>query len=397
MDKKTIEDVQMEGKRVFIRVDLNVPMDAEKNIADDRRIRSTLSTINYCIDHGAKIVLASHLGRPKGKVNPEFSLAPVARRLGRLLNKEVAFAPDCVGAETRFLIDSLKEGEVLLLENLRFHPEEEANEDEFSKALAEGIDIYVNNAFGTAHRAHASTFGITRFVPVAVAGFLMKREIDYFEKVISEPVRPFAAILGGSKVSGKIGVIKNLIDRVDKIFVGGGMMFTFLKAAGYEVGKSIVEEEMIELSREMQQKAREKKVMFYLPIDVIVADRIDAKANTKTVTFQEIPADWYGLDIGPATCRYFSLALQGVKTVVWNGPMGMYELDPFSRGTTYIARSVADCFATTIIGGGDTADAVNRAGEADNMTFISTGGGASLKLLEGKNLPGIEGLSDREV
>lgn len=394
MHKKTIENVQMEGKRVFIRADFNVPMDAEKNIADDRRIRSTLSTVNYCIDHGARIILASHLGRPKGKVSPEYSLAPVARRLGRLLNKEVGFAPDCVGPETRFMIDSLPEGGVLLLENLRFHPEEEANGEGFSRALAEGVDIYVNNAFGTAHRAHASTYGITRFVPVAVAGFLMKREIDYFEKVISDPVRPFAAILGGSKVSGKIGVIKNLIDRVDKIFVGGGMMFTFLKAAGYEVGKSIVEEEMVGLSREMQRRAREKKVMFYLPIDVVVADRIDAKANTKTVTFQEIPSDWYGLDIGPATCRYFSLALQGVKTVVWNGPMGMYELDPFSRGTTYIARTVADCFATTIIGGGDTADAVNRAGEADNMTFISTGGGASLRLLEGKNLPGIEGLSD---
>ncbi len=396
MDKKTIEDVEMKGKRVFIRVDFNVPTDEDGNIADDRRIRSTLSSINYCIDHGAKVILASHLGRPKGKIDPAYSLAPVSRRLGRLLNKEIAFAPDCVGEETRSMIHALQPGDVLLLENLRFHPEEEANDEAFSQALAEGVDVYVNNAFGTAHRAHASTYGITRFVPVSVAGFLMKREIDYFEKVISDPVRPFAAILGGSKVSGKIGVIRNLIDRVDKIFVGGGMMFTFLKAAGYEVGRSIVEEEMIDLSREMQRKAREKKVMFYLPIDVIVADRIDAKANTKTVTFQEIPTDWYGLDIGPATCRYFSLALQGVKTVVWNGPMGMYELDPFSRGTTYIARSVADCFATTIIGGGDTADAVNRAGEADNMTFISTGGGASLKLLEGKDLPGIEGLSDRD-
>jgi len=394
VDKKTIEDVQMKGKRVFIRVDFNVPMDEDGNISDDRRIRSTLSSINYCIDHGAKVVLASHLGRPKGKVRKEFSLAPVSRRLGRLLNKEVAFAPDCVGEKTRSMIDALEPGDVLLLENLRFYPGEEANDEAFAGALAEGVDIYVNNAFGTAHRAHASTYGITRFVPVSVAGFLMKREIDYFEKVISDPVRPFAAILGGSKVSGKIGVIRNLIDRVDKIFVGGGMMFTFLKAAGYEVGRSIVEEEMIDLSREVQRRAREKKVMFYLPIDVVVADRIDAKANTKTVTFQEIPSDWYGLDIGPATCRYFSLALQGVKTVVWNGPMGMYELDPFSRGTTYIARSVADCFATTIIGGGDTADAVNRAGEADNMTFISTGGGASLRLLEGKNLPGIEGLSD---
>ncbi len=396
VNKKTIEDVQMGGKRVFMRVDFNVPMDEDGNIADDRRIRSTLSSINYCIDHGAKVVLASHLGRPKGKVQEKFSLAPVARRLGRLLNKKVGFAPDCVGAETRSMIDALQPGDVLLLENLRFHPEEEANDEGFSRALAEGIDLYVNNAFGTAHRVHASTFGITRFVPVAVAGFLMKREIDYFEKVISDPVRPFAAILGGSKVSGKLGVIKNLIDRVDKIFVGGGMMFTFLKAVGLEVGNSIVEEEMIEFAREMQEKARGQKVMFYLPVDVVIADRIDPKANTKIVTVQEIPSDWYGLDIGPATCRYFSLALQGVKTVVWNGPMGMYELDPFSRGTTYIARTVADCFATTIIGGGDTADAVNRAGEADNMTFISTGGGASLKLLEGKNLPGIEGLTDRD-
>jgi phosphoglycerate kinase len=391
----TLEDVELSGKRVFVRVDFNVPMDGDRNITDDRRIRATLPSIEYAIDRGAKVILASHLGRPKGAENQLFSLRPVAKRLERLLSKGVFFAPDCMGPETRSMIDNMKGGDVLLLENLRFHPGEEANDEAFARALAEGIDIYVNNAFGTAHRTHASTYGITRFVPVAVSGFLMKREIEYFEKVITNPVRPFVAILGGSKVSGKLGVIKNLIDRVDKIIIGGGMMFTFLKAIRYEVGNSIVEEDMIDFAREMLEHAWEKGVKFYLPVDVVVADKVDAKANSLIVTTQEIPAGWYGLDIGPATSKLFQLSLAGAKTIVWNGPMGMYEIDAFSRGTTAMARAVAGCYATTIIGGGDTADAINRAGEADNMTFISTGGGASLKLLEGKNLPGIDGLTDK--
>jgi phosphoglycerate kinase len=397
MNKMTIEDVSLNGKRVFIRVDFNVPMDDDGNITDDRRIRSSLSSINYCIDHGAKVILASHLGRPKGTRNPKFSLDIAAKRLNRLLNKEVRFAPDCVGEKTRTLIDSLREGEVLLLENLRFHPGEEANDEGFSRELARGVDVYVNNAFGTAHRAHASTCGITRFVPVSAAGFLMKKEIEYFEGVITNPVRPFVAILGGSKVSGKLGVIKNLIDRVDTIIIGGGMMFTFLKATRHEVENSIVEEDMIEFSLEMLQRAREKGVKFYLPVDVVAADRVDAQANTKIVTVQEMPKGWHGLDIGPASSKLFELALQGAKTIVWNGPMGVYEFDAFSRGTTSLTHAVARCYATTIICGGDTADAVNRAGEADNMTFISTGGGASLKLLEGKSLPGIEGLTDKKA
>ncbi len=396
MNKMTIEDVELEGKRVFVRVDFNVPRDDDGNITDDRRIRFTLSSINYCIDRGAKIILASHLGRPKGTRNPKFSLDFAAKRLSRLLNKEVGFAPDCIGEETRSMIDSLGNGDVLLLENLRFHPEEEANDEGFSKELAQGVDVYMNNAFGTAHRAHASTYGITRFVPVAVAGFLMRKEIEYFEGVITNPVRPFVAILGGSKVSGKLGVIKNLIDRVDTIIIGGGMMFTFLKATRHEVQNSIVEKDMLDFSLEMLQRAREKGVKIYLPVDVVAADRIDAHANTKIVTVQEIPKGWYGLDIGPASSKLFELALQGAKTIVWNGPMGVYELDAFSRGTTSLAHAVAGCYATTIIGGGDTADAVNRAGEADNMTFISTGGGASLKLLEGKSLPGIDGLTDKK-
>ncbi len=397
MRKMTLDDVELAGRRVFMRVDFNVPIDGDKNITDDRRIRATLPSINYAIDHGAKVILASHFGRPKGAADPQFSLRFVAKRLERLLNKKVLFAPDSLGPETRALMDKLNDGDVLLLENLRFHPGEEANDDLFARELAQGIDVYVNNAFGTAHRAHASTYGITRHVPVAVSGFLMKREIEYFERIITNPVRPFVAILGGSKVSGKLGVIKNLIDRVDKIIIGGGMMFTFLKAKNQEVGNSIVEEDMINFAKEMLQHARARGVKFYLPVDVVVADRVDAKANTLIVTTQEIPAGWYGLDIGPATSRLFQLALEGAKTIVWNGPMGMYEIDAFSRGTTAMARSVAACYATTVVGGGDTADAVNRAGEADNMTFISTGGGASLKLLEGKNLPGIEGLTDKKI
>jgi len=394
MDKKTIEKVDLKGKRVFIRADFNVPLDENGNITDDGRIRSTLPTINYALDNGAKVILASHLGRPKGKPNPKYSLAPVALRLNRLLNKEVKFAKDCIGPDVEHLVQGMRPGDVLLLENLRFHAEEEKNDDGFSKALAAFTDIYVNDAFGTAHRAHASTYGITKFVKLSVAGFLMKKEIDYLQKAVANPVRPFVAILGGAKVSGKIGVIENLKDKVDKVIVGGAMAFTFNKAWGDEVGNSLVEQDMLETAMRIRNSAREKGVKFYLPVDFVVAENMNDGAETKIVTSQEIPKGWVGLDIGPATVRLFAEAIQDAKTIIWNGPMGMFEKDAYSRGTFAVARAVADAYATTIVGGGDTDVAVHRAGVSDSITFISTGGGASLELLEGKELPGLAALTD---
>ncbi len=394
MDKKTIEKVDLKGKRVFIRADFNVPLDENGNITDDGRIRSTLPTINYALDAGAKVVLASHLGRPKGKPNPKYSLAPVALRLNRLLNKEVKFAKDCIGPDVEHLVQGMRPGDVLLLENLRFHAEEEKNDEGFSKALAKFTDVYVNDAFGTAHRAHASTYGITKFVKESVAGFLMKKEIEYLQKTVANPVRPFVAILGGAKVSGKIGVIENLQNKVDKIIVGGAMAFTFIKAQGQEVGNSLVEPDMLEMAERLRKSAREKGVKFYLPVDFVVAENANDGAETKIVTSQEIPKGWIGLDIGPATVRLFSEAIQDAKTIIWNGPMGLFEKDAYSRGTFAIARSVADAYATTIVGGGDTDVAVHKAGVSDSITFISTGGGASLELLEGKELPGLAALTD---
>jgi phosphoglycerate kinase len=394
MDKKTIEKVDLKGKRVFIRADFNVPLDENGNITDDGRIRSTLPTINYALDAGAKVILASHLGRPKGKPSPKFSLAPVALRLHRLLNKEVKFVKDCIGPDVEHAVQGMRPGDVLLLENLRFHAEEEKNDEAFSKALAAFTDVYVNDAFGTAHRAHASTYGITKHVKVAVAGFLMKKEIDYLQKTVANPVRPFVAILGGAKVSGKIGVIENLQNKVDKIIVGGAMAFTFIKGRGQEVGSSLVEPDMIEMAQRLRKGVREKGVKFYLPVDFVVAQSANDGAETKIVTSQEIPKDWVGLDIGPATVRLFTEALQDAKTIIWNGPMGLFEKDAYSRGTFAIARAVADAYATTIVGGGDTDVAVHRAGVSDSITFISTGGGASLELLEGKELPGLAALTD---
>lgn len=394
MDKKTIEKVDLKGKRVFIRADFNVPLDENGNITDDTRIRSTLPTINYALDQGARIILASHLGRPKGKPSPKYSLAPVATRLSRLLNKEVRFAKDCVGPDVEHLVQGMRPGDVLLLENLRFHAEEEKNDEAFSKALAAFTDVYVNDAFGTAHRAHASTYGITKHVKQSVAGFLMKKEITYLQKTVAAPVRPFVAILGGAKVSGKIGVIENLENKVDKIIVGGAMAFTFLKARGYEVGNSLVELEMLDMAERLRKSAREKGVKFYLPVDFVAAENTNDGAETKIVTSQEIPKGWTGLDIGPATTRLFAEAIQDAKTIIWNGPMGLFEKDAYSRGTFAIARSVADAYATTIVGGGDTDVAVHRAGVSDSITFISTGGGASLELLEGKELPGLAALTD---
>ncbi len=394
MDKKTIEKVDLKNKRVFIRADFNVPLDDDGNITDDGRIRSTLPTINYALDAGAKVILASHLGRPKGKPSPKYSLAPVVKRLNRLLNKEVQFAKDCIGPDVEHMVAGMRPGDVLLLENLRFHAEEEKNDEDFSRALASFTDVYVNDAFGTAHRAHASTYGITKHVKVSVAGFLMKKEITYLQKTVANPVRPFVAILGGAKVSGKIGVIENLQNKVDKIIVGGAMAFTFIKARGYEVGNSLVEPDMIDMAERLRKSARDKGVKFYLPVDFVVAENANDGAETKLVTSQEIPKGWVGLDIGPATTRLFSEAIQDAKTIIWNGPMGLFEKDAYSRGTFAIARSVADAYATTIVGGGDTDVAVHRAGVSDSITFISTGGGASLELLEGKELPGLAALTD---
>ncbi|HEX8949321.1 MAG TPA: phosphoglycerate kinase [Dissulfurispiraceae bacterium] len=395
LGKLTIEDIPIKGKRVFVRVDFNVPLDDNLVITDDSRIRSTLPTINYAIDEGAKVVLASHLGRPKGKVEPRFSLAPVVKRLQRLLNKEVLFAPDCVGPQAETLVAKMKEGDVLLLENLRFHPEEEKNDEAFARALAKLADYYVNDAFGAAHRAHASTVGIAKFLPAA-AGFLMKKEIEYLKGMVENPVRPFVAILGGAKVSGKIGVLENLADKVDKVIVGGGMAYTFIKAMGYEIGDSLVESEMMDLAQSIMAKLKANNVKFYLPVDSVIAQSLEHGAETKIVTTQEIRKGWRALDIGPASLKLFSEAIQDAKTIIWNGPMGVFEIDAFSRGTFAVARAIADAYALTIVGGGDTDYAVHRAGVSDAITFISTGGGASLQLLEGKDLPGISALTDRK-
>jgi phosphoglycerate kinase len=395
LGKMTIEDLPIKGKRIFIRVDFNVPLDSNMVITDDRRIRSTLPTINYAIDEGAKVILASHLGRPKGKVDPRYSLAPVAKRLQRLLNKEVQFAPDCVGPQVENIVSKMKDGDVLLLENLRFHAEEEKNEDVYAKSLSKLADYFVNDAFGAAHRAHASTVGITKFLPSA-AGFLMKKEIEYLKGVVENPVRPFVAILGGSKVSGKIGVLQHLADKVDKVIVGGGMAYTFIKAMDYEVGDSLLETEMLGFARETIDKLKKNNVKFYLPVDSVIAQTIEPGAETKIVTTQEIPKGWKALDIGPASVKLFSEAIQDAKTIIWNGPMGVFEIDAFSRGTYAIAHSVADAYALTIVGGGDTDYAVHKVGVSDAISFISTGGGASLQLLEGKDLPGIAALSDKK-
>ena len=341
MDKITIEDLNIKGKRVFIRADFNVPLDENLKITDDRRVRSTLPTINYAIDEGAKVILASHLGRPKGKIDLRFSLAPVAKRLQRLLNKEVLFANDCIGQQAEGLVSRMKDGDVLLIENLRFHPEEEKNDEGFAKALSKLADFYINDAFGAAHRAHASTVGIAKFLPAA-AGFLLKKEIEYLKGAVTNPVRPFVAILGGAKVSGKIGVLEHLVDKVNKVIVGGGMAFTFIKAMGYEIGDSLVETEMLELANGVREKLIKNNVKFYLPVDCVIAQSMESGAETKIVTTQEIPKGWRALDIGPASAKLFSEAIQDAKTILWNGPMGVFELDALSRGTYAIARAVAD-------------------------------------------------------
>ncbi|MGB0910656.1 MAG: phosphoglycerate kinase [Nitrospirales bacterium] len=392
LTKQTINHIDLRNKRVIIRVDFNVPLDDAGQITDDSRIRAALPTINHAVDEGASVILCSHLGRPKGKPNPKFSLAPVAKRLQRLLDKPVVFAHDCIGDEVQSLVGQMKSGDVLLLENLRFHSEEEQDGEKFASQLASLGEVYINEAFGTAHRSHASTVGITKFMKVSAAGYLMKREVEALEGVVENPERPFVAILGGAKVSGKIGVIENLGKRVDKVIIGGGMAFTFIKAMGHEIGRSLVEPDMLEFAKGIQEHALSRGVKFYLPVDCVVAASLDASAETKIVPIQEIPEGWYGMDIGPASVKLFSEAVENAKTILWNGPMGVFERDAFSRGTLSMAHAVANAYAKTVVGGGDTALAVHRAGETDSMTFISTGGGAALQLLEGSHMPGLAAL-----
>jgi len=386
-----LKKLDLQNKKVFIRCDFNVPMDEFGNIADDRRIRSALATINYCLDQDCAVILASHFGRPKGEVVEKYSMAPVARRLQQLLKRHVELAPGIVDDATMKMAADLPRHEVLLLENLRFEVGETKDDEAFSRKLASMAEFYVNDAFGVSHRAHASVHGITQFFDNEhkAAGFLLDREINFFGKLINNPVRPFATIVGGSKVSGKLEALVNLLPKVDKIFIGGGMAFTFLKQLGYNIGASLVEDELLEEAQKIMDQAKELGVKFYLPVDVVAAEKFSEDAVSKIVTAQEIPDNWMGLDIGPATVRLYREAFNDVQTVLWNGPMGVYEMDKFARGSSQIAHFVADSYATTVVGGGDTADLVQRVGVAGDMTFISTGGGASLELLEGKTLPGV--------
>ena len=391
---RIVDQIDLKGKRVFIRVDFNVPQDEKSNITDDTRILLSLPSIRFVSEAGGKAILASHLGRPKGKKDPKFSLAPVAERLSQLLGKKVTLAVDCIGGEVQKQIGEMREGEVLLLENLRFHPEEEKNEVAFSKALASLCDVYVNDAFGAAHRAHASTEGMTRFVKVIAAGFLMMKEVESLEKALVNPQRPYVAILGGAKVSDKIGVIQNLLDKVTTLLIGGGMAYTFLKAQGFQVGKSLVEEDQIRFSLNLLEKGK-GKIKFLLPSDHIAAERMDVQAKREIVKNDKIPSEWVCLDIGPETVKTFSEEIKSAKTIVWNGPMGVFEMEPFSQGTFAIAKAIANSSAFSIVGGGDSVAAVNKAGVANKISHMSTGGGASLEFLEGKELPGIEALRRR--
>jgi len=395
MNKMTLEDFNLENKRVLVREDLNVPLDENKNITDDTRIRAALPTIKYLVEKGAKVILASHLGRPKGKVNPKYSLAPVAKRLSELLGKEVAFAEDCIGEVAEKAVAKMQAGDVLLLENVRFYEAEEKNDPEFAKQLASLADIYINDAFGTSHRAHASTVGVANYLP-AGAGFLMQKEIEIMGKALENPERPFVAILGGAKVSDKIGVIKNLLNKVDALLIGGGMVFTFLKSQGYEIGKSLLEPDKVELAASLIKEAEEKNVKLLLPEDVVVTSELKEGLPYETVPVSQIPADKIGVDIGEETQKKFAEAIKGAKTIVWNGPMGVFEMKDYAKGTLAVAEAMAKSGAVTIVGGGDSAAAVEQLGYAKAMTHISTGGGASLEFLEGKELPGVAALNDRQ-
>ena len=396
---KIIKDLEIDGKRVFIRCDFNVPKDEFGNITDDRRIRSALQTIRYCIDRDCKIILASHYERPEpGQYEEKYSLAPVAKRLHSLLKicNDIVMAKDVVGEDAQAKVEALKAGDVLLLENLRYEAGETSNDEGFAKKLADFADIYINDAFGACHRKHASIHAITKFFDSKsrAAGFLMGKEVNFFSKVLDNPVRPFVAVVGGSKVSGKLQALVNLLNKVDKVIIGGGMAFTFLKAQGHEVGNSLVEDELIDQAKEIIEKAKRLGVKFYLPVDVVVASEFSENATVKFLPIQEIPVGWMGLDIGPASSRLFRQALNDAQTIIWNGPMGVYEMDRFSKGSLAMSNNIAQTHATTIVGGGDTADVARIAGDADEMTFVSTGGGASLKLIEGIALPGLEALED---
>lgn len=392
LPKKTVKDVDVKGKRVLVRVDFNVPL-KDGEVADDTRIIAALPTIKYLMRQGARVILASHLGRPKGQVKEEFRLDPVAQRLSDLLEKEVTKVDDCIGEEPKKAISQMQEGDVLLLENVRFYAGEKENDPRFAKELAELADLYVNDAFGTAHRAHASTAGVAEYLP-AVAGFLMQKELEMLGQVLESPQKPFVAIIGGAKVSDKIGVIENLLDRVDTLIIGGGMANTFLKAKGMDVGRSLVEEDKIGLAQELMQKAAENKVQLTLPMDAVVADSIESPTNIKTVPVNGVPAGYMILDIGPQTAKQFADLVKKAGTVVWNGPMGVFEQDAFAKGTEQVARALANSDAVSVVGGGDSAAAVKKTGVTERITHISTGGGASLKFLEGKELPGITALED---
>lgn len=380
------------GSRVFLRCDFNTPMDEFCNITDDRRIRSAIPTIRYCLDQGCSVVLASHLGRPKNGFEEKFSLLPVAKRLARLMGRDVKFATDIIGNDAKAKVSELKQGEILLLENLRFERGETKNDEALAKALSEFGDFFINDAFGVCHRAHASVEAITKFYDEKhkAAGFLLIKEINFAQNLIKRPSRPFVAVVGGSKVSGKLQALTNLLPRIDKLIIGGGMAFTFLKAVGYDIGNSLLEEDLVENAKDILRKGKELGVKIYLPVDVVAAQTFSPDSAIKFVTSQEIPVGWMGLDIGPATTRLFKEAIADAQTIWWNGPMGVFEMDKFSKGSIKISHAIAESHATTVVGGGDTADVAARAGDADEMTFISTGGGASLELIEGKELPGVK-------
>ena len=394
MSKKTVKDIDLKGKKVFVRCDFNVPMDENQKITDNRRIVAALPTIKYLVEQNCKVILASHLGRPKGEVKPEFSLAPVAKELSKQLGQEVLMAKDVIGESAKTLAANLQEGQVMLLENVRFHREETDNDPEFAKELASMAEVFVNDAFGTAHRAHASTEGISHYLP-SVSGFLIEKELKFLGDALNNPERPFVAILGGAKVSDKIGVIDSLLEKVDTLMIGGGMAYTFFKAQGYEVGNSLCEPDKCELALKLMEKAKNKGVKLMLPVDTKIGKEFKPDTESKIVEYTQIPAEWEGFDIGPKTIEMFSEELKNAKTVVWNGPLGLFEFDQFAIGTNEIAKVLSEIEATTIIGGGDSAAAVRKAGLQDKMTHISTGGGASLEFLEGKKLPGIECLMDK--
>ncbi len=394
MNKKTVSDVPVRGKRIFVRVDFNVPLDDERRITDDRRITESLRTITFLRKQGARIILASHLGRPGGRVNDALRLDPVAQRLGELLGIPVKKLSDCVGPEVEAAVQAMRDGDVVLLENLRFHPEEEANAPSFARQLAGLADLYVDDAFGAAHRAHASTVGIAQYLP-AVAGFLMEKELTYLSRALEDPTRPFVAILGGKKVSDKIGVIRNLLTKAETLLIGGAMTYTFLRAKGYDVGASLCEEDKLELARSLMDEAASRRVAFHLPDDVVVADRFAEEAAHKVVPAESMPSGWMGMDIGPQTSAQYVKVIAGAGTVMWNGPMGVFEFPAFAEGTRAVAQAMAESKAVTIVGGGDSAAAVEQMGLANRMAHISTGGGASLEFMEGRELPGVAVLQDR--